>query len=102
MTSAWTKREKNIRYSASRGTTRESVSLSRIGNVGAAREGQRSIKCREGVRLCTSVSWHGGLLDGETEDIMVVVVVVAAAAAATNGGACGNGFMVAPPLFSPE
>ena len=41
------------------------------------------------------------MLDGEPEDIMAVIAVAAAAAAAIVGGACGDGFLVAPPLVSP-
>ena len=106
VTSAWTEREKNIRYSGTRNNARES----------GVRKGQRSIISREDLHyeyLCTSVSWRDGLLDGEPEGVMAVAVTVAAvtvaavtvaaaAAAGTVGGACCDGFMVAPPLFSPK
>ena len=42
------------------------------------------------------------MLDGEAEDIMAVIAdAAAAAAAAIVGGACGDGFLVVPPLVSP-
>ena len=42
------------------------------------------------------------MLDGEAEDIMAVIAdAAAAAAAAIVGGACGDGVLVAPSLFSP-